>query len=107
MSYHSEDCGAPGKFDCWADERVYKLTLDINEGEGSVDSPAGWFQPLDLDRNSLVELELVVHYATEYIIAREDERGFFWVCTYESEEARDVDLEELRAIYAAWEGEAP
>ena len=104
MSIHTKTCGAPGKFDCWADEKLYEMTLEFGEGEGSVDAPTGWFAHIELDLSNDEEADLFEHYGTYWFIVRENEQGFFSVHDYIHEEERDADLEELRERYAAWEG---
>ncbi len=116
-------CGRPGKFDCSADEKIHQDSLEWGTGEGDVQSPSGWFDPIELeveceghestagyamgqsvfcDGSCTPEWQLAKHYGTRWLIARENEQGQFWVETYDTEQARDERLEGLRAAYAEW-----
>lgn len=101
MSKHME-CSAAGKFDCAADENVHDVTLDTGLGEGHVDAPSAWFEPIDLDGDT--EPGLVEHYGTRWLIARENSQGRFWAECYDTEQAREERLEGLRESWGEWEG---
>lgn len=126
MSKH-EECASVGKFDCRADEKIHEFTLDSGMGEGNVEGPAAWFEPLDLDieceghshdpsipssvageamycdGSCRPEWALADHYGTRWIIAREDSQGRFWVECYDTEDSRDERVEGLRSAHAEWD----
>lgn len=94
-------CDAPGKYDCDADEYVHSAADDEGSGEGDVSSPVAWFAEVTLDLDS--ETKLIEHYGTRYLIARTLESGVSPVEMYDTQQARDERLEELRAAYAEWD----
>lgn len=90
---HAE-CGAPGRYDCWADEKLDNLLImEGGVGEGSVDLAVGWFSSVDLD--PVGERDLVTHYGSRWLIARMNDQGFFRVLIFETEAAR---AEVMRAL---------
>ena len=102
MSAH-EDCAAPGKFSCNADEFIQDLALDSGEGEGDVSSPVAWFMEVTLDEHDAREAEAANHYGSRFLIAREFNDGRFTVEVYPTEGDRHERLEGLRGAYRAWD----
>lgn len=102
MSAH-EDCAAPGKFSCTADEFIQDLSLDQGEGEGDVESPVAWFSEVTLDESDKRECRAADHYASRWLIAREFSDGRFAVEVFATEGDRHERLEALRAAYIEWD----
>lgn len=120
MSAPHAECGSVGKFDCHFDEGVHGFTMESGAGEGHVDSPVGWFEEITLETECKGHEQVVgsdlscdgsctpewlfhQHYGTRWLIARENDRGFFWTEAYETEAYRDERLEALREAYAEWD----
>lgn len=94
-------CHRSGKFDCDQDERVHGITMDASFGEadGDVEAPTGWFA-----RIYLQDVELAEHYGSAYVLATEDENGFFRV----QGSTADATLKEFdRLTSAYWEWADP
>lgn len=74
-------------------ERLYRLTLDgtVDGGDGSVESPTGWFASLE-------------DGGTFYLI-REDSQGFVTVTPYEDVKERDAWYRRLVIANALYEAE--
>lgn len=102
MSAHDE-CSRPGKFDCAADEKINEITFEECIGEGDVQADCAWFAPVSL--GDLFEGDLIKHYGTRWLIARENSDGRFWVECYDTEAARAERVEGLRASWNEWAGE--
>lgn len=102
MSAH-EDCAAPGKFSCTADEYIQDLALDMGDGEGDVESPVAWFSEVTLDESDERERGAAEHYGSRWLIAREFSDGRFAVEAYPTEGDRHDRLESLRAAYVEWD----
>lgn len=93
-------CAAVGKFDCDFDERIHAITLESGEGSGDVESPSGWFCPVDLDED---EVDLVTHYGTRWLMALENSQGFFTVLALGSKGKQSWMLDNFERAYEAWE----
>lgn len=102
MSAH-DDCAAPGKFDCTADEFIQDLALDTGDGEGDVASPVAWFLGIVLNPDDPREREAIEHYGTRYLVAREFDSGAFSVERYETAAYQRERLDALRGAYADWD----
>jgi hypothetical protein len=98
-----DECRQPGKFDCLADEQIYEMTLDSGAGEGTVEAPTGFFEPIDLSDLVQLEVRLIAHYGGAWLIARESQLGTWWVEVFETEAFRDERLETLRQAYSEWD----
>lgn len=107
MSAH-ETCGRPGKFDCEADETISTLANEDGAGDGSVESPSGWFSGLRLvggpDMDTATADALAEHYGVRYVIAREDGDGRFWVEAYAMPQPWQQRLDDLQEDYERWAG---
>lgn len=100
MSAHTE-CGRVGKFDCHFDEHVYASSLEEGLGEGDVQAPCAWFADFTLD--PAAEPGFEEHYGGRWLILRELNDGRFFVEVFETHDAQDARLEELRAAYEDWD----
>jgi len=94
-------CGRAGKFDCAFDESIHELTVLEGVSEGDLQAPCAWFADMQLDPGT--EGGLVEHYGTRWLIARENDQGFFWVEDFATEQMRAERLESLRKAWAEWD----
>lgn len=100
-----EDCAAPGKFSCTADEWVLDYAMDDGAGEGDVESPVAWFAEVILRDNDPTMARLIMHYGTRYLVAREFSDGRTSVECYATAGDMDERLTELRDAYRQWDVE--
>lgn len=92
-------CMGVGKFDCEYDENLYDLLNEIGAGDGDAEAPTGWWQAFEIGENETFDLE---HYGAQWLLARGDSNGFFWVTAYLTEQSRDLVVTELSEQYSAW-----
>lgn len=102
MSAH-DDCAAPGKFSCRAEEYVLDLAMDDGAGEGDVESPVAWFAEVTLDEDDETEADAARHFGTKWLLVREFSSGRVTVEWYATDDDRHVRLKELREEYRAWD----
>ncbi len=102
MSAH-EDCAAPGKFSCRAEEFILDLAMDDGAGEGDIESPVAWFAEVTLDDDDPSEAEAERHFGTRWLVVREFDSGRITVECYATEDMRHERLKGLREEYRTWD----
>lgn len=108
MSAH-DTCHRVGKFDCEHDEVVSEFADLAGDNDGDVDAPSGWWSTITLVPSSEMpdpeygdDDERIEHYGSRYLIAREDQQGFFKVIAFDTTEEREDYRQALADDYSAW-----